>query len=209
MRESRREPRRPPIPPIWGVTIVGNNWEIYPSRLITYLKRQYNETRQEPNIIQPSYQDDDKLAGGEGDIRCLGRHQDAHIVGQADHLAVVVSTGRKSGRSPSRPQLKPPGRRGSRRRLCPEKFNSIVNIDYSCQWEQWSLGSMPKREGDPDPGDPLSGGDEEGVTLGDDTAELTGPGVAVTARHGAQHGHTQPGGPVLVPARGNGISLDN
>ena len=80
MRESRSEPSRPPIPPIWRVAIVSNR-ERNPSP----------ETRKREitSQIQPPYQDDDELARGEGDVRGLGRHEDAHVVGQADHLAAV------------------------------------------------------------------------------------------------------------------------
>ena len=50
----------------------------------------------------------------------------------------------------------------------------------------------------------MEGGDEEGVSLGEQGAELAGPGVAIAAGDRPQHRHAQPAAAVVVPAEGEG-----
>ena len=52
-------------------------------------------------------------------------------------------------------------------------------------------------------------GDEEGVSLGEQWAELTGPGVAIAAGDRPQHRHAQPAAAVVVPAERDTAALQN
>ena len=51
----------------------------------------------------------------------------------------------------------------------------------------------------------MEGGDEEGVSLGEQGAELAGPGVAIAAGHR----HAQPAAAVVVPAERDTAALQN
>ena len=50
-------------------------------------------------------------------------------------------------------------------------------------------------------------GDEEGVSLGEQWAELAGPGVAIAAGDRPQHRHAQPAAAVVVPAERDTAAL--
>ena len=51
--------------------------------------------------------------------------------------------------------------------------------------------------------------DEEGVSLGAQRAELTGPGVDIAAGDRPQHRHAQPAAAVVVPAERDTAALQN
>ena len=55
----------------------------------------------------------------------------------------------------------------------------------------------------------MEGGDEEGVSLGEQGADLVGPGVAIAAGDRPQHRHAQPAAAVVVPVEGDTAALYN
>ena len=55
----------------------------------------------------------------------------------------------------------------------------------------------------------MEGGDEEGVSLGEQGADLVGPGVAIAAGDRPQHRHAQLAAAVVVPVEGDTAALYN
>ena len=55
----------------------------------------------------------------------------------------------------------------------------------------------------------MEGGDEEGVSLGEQGADLVGPGVAIAAGDRPQHRHAQPAAAVVVPADRDTAAMHN
>ena len=55
----------------------------------------------------------------------------------------------------------------------------------------------------------MEGGDEEGVSLGEQGADLVGPGVAIAAGDCPQHRHAQLAAAVVVPVEGDTAALYN